>query len=252
MPHALWPLISSSTQTSPVLFPNPTAFETHPATTNSVENHQKNRKSPISDCFSWADDTSAFPMSPTLCQPPCGLSSLRSSTTNPFSSLCHRHCNYKNSHCFITLCHQSCSRHTFRKFFFIHHLKHYVIPHSCKYWLHWTGIRTCVLLTSTKPYKHSVGFNSKVGCNFHWSLTFYFSFTLFFFFKLSFLYCCHTLSCTCIIRYPTFPDSYLFLLVCFLFLFFLCHNDKDIVKRRGQDRTVGRDLQFMWPGRQTL
>ena len=78
---------SVSASISPAPSPNPTPFEMHPETANSMGNHQKFEKSPISDHFSWADDASTFPMPPTLPHPPHNLSCLFSVATHPFSLL---------------------------------------------------------------------------------------------------------------------------------------------------------------------
>ena len=100
----------ASTQTTPHMSPtpshtslnptapslNPTAFETRPATANSMESHQEIKKPPVSDRFSWADDASALPTSPTLPHPPRDLSCLRSTSTHPFSSLQRKRGHPKN------------------------------------------------------------------------------------------------------------------------------------------------------------
>ena len=65
-----------------------------------LENHtiltQKPMESVISTCFSWADDANSHPISSTMPTKYLrNLSGLRSSSANPFSSLCHRGHNRK-------------------------------------------------------------------------------------------------------------------------------------------------------------
>ena len=91
--------ISSSTTRSSLSAPfvATTGLKTPPTTTCNAQNYPESPKSPISKCFNWADDISAFPTIPMFPQhPPRNLSCLRSPSAHPFSSLRRRSGRSKN------------------------------------------------------------------------------------------------------------------------------------------------------------
>ena len=64
----------------------------------SNQKHLEPPKAPVSESFSWADDAKSLPtLSISPMKLPRDLSCLRSSSTNPFSSICRRHRNRKNT-----------------------------------------------------------------------------------------------------------------------------------------------------------
>ncbi|KAF8801007.1 hypothetical protein BYT27DRAFT_7116220 [Phlegmacium glaucopus] len=101
----------------------PEFTQKHPETRNSAVFPQKHPKTPVLTRFSWADDAEALPIMSTMpTKHPRDLSGLRSSSTNPFSSLRRRHRkqaqNPRNSYHF----HHSQPRHT--------HYQHFNSFHS--------------------------------------------------------------------------------------------------------------------------
>ena len=71
---------------------NRTGSKTHLASAGSMENYPKSKKSPVLESFNWADDANTLPVIPTFPQhPPRDLSSLRSTSMDPFLSLQRRH-----------------------------------------------------------------------------------------------------------------------------------------------------------------
>ena len=112
-----------------------TSLKTRSASGDFTENHQKVEKYPISiqnspeslvsTRFSWADDITELPMvstAPTKC--PRDISALRSSSTNPFSSLQRRCWQPRKSRRFINSWPQSCCQHTSRKSHFYSSPRH--------------------------------------------------------------------------------------------------------------------------------
>ena len=72
--------------------------QNQPEMQESIVFDQKQPKSPVLEGFSWAEDANSLPLlSTTPSKHPRDLSCLRSSSTNPFSSLCRRRRKYKNS-----------------------------------------------------------------------------------------------------------------------------------------------------------
>ena len=103
--HPECPKVENATRFGADTPPSTLGHEMSSKTVGFDQNHletaifSKSRpKSPVQNCFSWADDASALPTSPTLPHPPRDLSGLRSSTANPFSSLKRRHRYPQNSY----------------------------------------------------------------------------------------------------------------------------------------------------------
>jgi hypothetical protein len=111
----------------PVGSPAPTtivsASETRSQMADSTKKHEKIEKTsiftpkslepPVSMCFSWADDAAGLPIVTTApTKHPRDISSLRSSSKNPFSSLRRRRQQPQNSHHFINFRTQLNCQHT--------------------------------------------------------------------------------------------------------------------------------------------
>jgi hypothetical protein len=86
--------------------------KTSSITSSFTQNHSEPPKSPISECFSWADDAEPPTMtSTTPTKHPRDLSGLRSSSAYPFSSL--RHCRQsQNSRRFASF---QCQHHCYHR-----------------------------------------------------------------------------------------------------------------------------------------
>ncbi|KAF8813084.1 hypothetical protein BYT27DRAFT_7271597 [Phlegmacium glaucopus] len=114
-PHA----IVSAPEAAEIVQKHPESRKSHVST----QKHPETSKTAVSTRFSWADDAEALPIvSTTPTKYPRDLSGLRSSSTNPFSSLRRRHRkqaqNPRNSYHF----HHSQPRHT--------HYQHFNSLHS--------------------------------------------------------------------------------------------------------------------------
>lgn len=104
---------ANDTYTSPALATIVLDLETRSEKSSFTENDRNIGKSAISTCFSWAEDSESLHSPSTAPTKNLrDLSSLRSSSPNPFSSLRRRHRNHKNSRHFNNFRSQFNCQHT--------------------------------------------------------------------------------------------------------------------------------------------
>ena len=177
------------------------------------------------ELLDWAEDAKSLPtipLPPSL-YPPCDLSVLRSSSSSPFSSL--QHC----SKCFTHYFHLS--RHCHSHF-----------NSNPFYTSHYNSFKQFQPYFYTKTYPHlnwesdpwlsdpSLSLKALGWIHAHW-------YHFLFLFKLL----SHYMFCFTWLHFFRYLISF-FLFVLLFLVSFMCPDDEDIVKRRGQDGTVGCDL----------
>ena len=91
------------------------APETSPKTTETSQKWPKSTELPVSEHFNWADDAKSLPISSKIPIYSRDLSCLRSSSINPFSSLCRRCRQPQKFYSFINSFPQSCCHYTYQK-----------------------------------------------------------------------------------------------------------------------------------------